>query len=133
MIPAASSSLRGLTHVLTCREEIRTPFTLSLGGEGGPVVTTSTRIRLGDTDTLCDGLRVEIGARQITTQRIVMVVPITNTSEFPWRGTTHLRLGDLMLPVDAGEISAGQTVTDRIELNLPPGEHALDGALLIGP
>lgn len=119
--------------MLTCREEIRTPFTLSLGGAEGPVVATSTRIRIGDEDTLCDGLRVELGARQITSERVVMVVPITNTSRFPWRGTVHLRLGDLVLPVDAGEVSAGRTVTDRIELTLPPGDHALDGALLIGP
>lgn len=133
LIPVTSSSFRGLTHVLTCRDEIRTPFTLSLGGEDGPVVATSTRIGIGDEDTLCDGLRVELGARQITSRSVVMTVPIANTSAFPWRGTVHLRLEDLLLPVDVGEVSAGQTVTDRVELTLSPGEHALEGALLVGP
>lgn len=133
LIPVASSSSRGLNHVLTCREQIRTPFTVSLGGREGPVVTTSTRIRIDDEDTLCNGLRVELGARQITAERVVMVVPISNTSRFPWRGTVQLRLGDLGLPVDVGQVPAGRTVTDRVELSLPPGDHALDGALLIGP
>lgn len=133
LIPVASSSFRGLTHVLTCREAIRTPFTISLGGDDGPVVTTSSRMRIDDPDTLCEGIRVDLAARQPGTDSVVMVVPVANSSRFPWRGTVQLRLGGVALPVDAGEVPAGATVTDLVELHLPPGEHDLDGSLLIGP
>lgn len=133
LIPLAASSMRGLDHVLTCRDEIRTPFGVSLGGPDGPVVTTSSRMRIDDPDGLCGGLRVDLAARQPRESSVTMVVPVTNMSRLAWRGTVQLRIGGIDLPVGTGEVPPGATVTDHVDLHLPPGDHELDGSLFIGP
>ncbi len=133
MIPIGMSSLRGLTHVLTCQDEAETPFTLLIQPDGDPLVTTSTRIKRGEQLGFCGGLTLNMGARVLESGQIAMILPITNTSEFVWRGTVKLTLGNTSIPVDIGEIPAGQTEQDIVELNLDEGTHSLDGSLLIGP
>lgn len=133
LIPIGMSSLRGLSHVLTCQSEAKTPFTLVIPEEGDPLVTTSTRITRGqETKKLCGGLLLEMGAR-IESGKVEMIVPITNRTKFAWRGTVKLTLGDTSIPVDIGEIPAGETESDTVPLNLRPGSHQLNGSLLIGP
>lgn len=133
LIPIGMSSLRGLTHVLTCREQVETPFSLIVPEEGQPLVTTSTRLERGQKRSLCDGLRLNISAAISPSGAISMTVPIENRSDDEWRGTVELVLDGTSIPVDIGAIAPGRTESDTVELELDPGSHQLEGSLLIGP
>ena len=135
LIPIGMSSLRGLTHVLTCEQEAKTPFSIIILEDGEPTMTSSTRItREEPQDTqVCEGLTLNVSVEAIDEERIGIQVPITNTSAYPWRGTVRLQLNKLSIPVDIGEIAAGATETDTVEVSPPRGTSELNGALLIGP
>ncbi|HEX2234853.1 MAG TPA: hypothetical protein VHK89_01115 [Actinomycetota bacterium] len=133
LIPIGMSSLRGLTHVLTCRDEARTPFTLIVPPAGSaPEAVTSTTFGR-DTAGICGGLSLDLGTRAVTRDRMEMVVPITNNSEHLWQGTVKLVLDGTTIPVDIGEVDAGSTETDSVTLDLERGSHELTGSVLIGP
>ena len=135
MIPIGMSSLRGLTHVLTCEQEAETPFSIIILEDGEPTLTSSTRITREDPadDTVCQGLSLNVSVRAVEGDRLAVEVPITNTSAFQWRGTVRLRLDSNSIPVDIGVIDAGTTETDTITFQLKPGTTELNGALLLGP
>ena len=132
LIPIGMSSLRGLTHVLTCKEEVEQPFTVIVT-DGQPEVLSSIRIGRQDTGRLCGGLSLETQARAGSGGEITLVLPITNHTEHPWRGTVSVVVGDTTVPVDIGEIPSGETRQDTIDLELDEGTTELSGSLLIGP
>ncbi len=57
LIPIGMSSLRGLTHVLTCKQSAETPFTLVTVEGLAPQLLSSSRITKGDEKFLCGGSR----------------------------------------------------------------------------
>jgi hypothetical protein len=132
LIPIGMSSLRGLTHVLSCRDRVRTPFTLLLPDRGAAEAVTSTRIHR-ETGQICGGLALDLGARVEGPRELSMIVPITNQSTYPWRGTVQLVIDDIAVPVDIGEIPSGRTASDSVSFDLEPGAHEITGSLLIGP
>ena len=132
LIPIGMSSLRGLTHVLTCREETKQPFTVVIT-DGRPEVLSSIRIGRRDTGRLCGGLSLETQARAGDDDEITLVLPITNHTDDPWRGTVSVVIGSTTIPVDIGEIPAGETRQDSISVNLDQGTTEVSGSLLIGP
>jgi hypothetical protein len=132
-VPLATSSLRGLTHVLVCEEEAGTPFTLAVPREGPPLLTSSTRVARGREEGICGGLSLELAAREAGREKVAVVVPITNRSDLEWHGSVKLELESTSLPVRIGSIPPGRTRSDELTLRLPPGTHELDGSLLIGP
>lgn len=133
LIPIAASNLRGLTHVLTCEEETESPFTLLVEKGQEPTILTSQFFTAEEETTLCGGLELNPQARSKGEDRIEMILPIRNTSEFPWHGSVKLRIGDTTVPVRVGEIAAGET--ERAIVTLPGlrGQTTVDGSLLIGP
>lgn len=133
LIPVATSSLRGLTHILTCRENAETPFSVVIPERGDPLVTTSTRLRRGEEKGLCGGLAIDLGARLAAEGKLALVVPITNNTEEHWLGTVQLRLDSLSIPVNIGGIAPGETERDVVTIRLDPGTHEVTGSLLIGP
>lgn len=133
LIPIGVSSLRGLSHVLTCQEEAETPFSMVIPQRGDPLVTTSTRITRGQEEGVCGGLTLNMAARIVEGGKVAMVLPITNNTQYLWRGTVKLVVAGTSIPVDIGEIPAGETEADSVPLNLPPGTHSISGSLLIGP
>ncbi|MFP5351603.1 MAG: hypothetical protein ACLGIB_03455 [Actinomycetota bacterium] len=133
LIPIAMSSLRGLTHVLTCKESAETPFTLITPEGMEPQLLSSSRITADTEEYLCGGLSLNMGARSQGPGKVDMILPITNHSEYLWQGTVTLVVGDTTIPADIGKIPAGETRTDTLELTLDPGELEVNGSLLIGP
>lgn len=132
LIPIGMSSLRGLTHVLTCKEEAKQPFTVIVT-EGQPEVLSSMRIGREDTGRLCGGLDLETKARAGDKGEITLILAIDNQTEHLWRGTVSVAIGRTTIPVDIGEIPAGETRQDSIDLELDKGTTELNGSLLIGP
>lgn len=135
-IPFATSDLRGLTHVLTCRDAVSASLYVDSGEDEEPSVllsadsTTREEVGLG----LCGGLEVDLQLRSATGDRTEVFVAITNTTEHDWQGSVELRFDGTPVPVSIGSIDRGDTETDTVELRVRPGEdYEITGTLLIGP
>jgi len=139
LIPISTSSLRGLTHILTCQERSATPFSVDVPDEGLPTISSSTVIERtpgGEVETteVCGGLVLDllVGAAETTTAE--MTLAITNNSEYGWRGSVQLQLGDTQIPIDIGGIGAGERATDTFDVKLDRGRtYEIEGSLLVGP
>ena len=151
LIPIATSSLRGLTHILTCEQPSTTPFSIVGPGKGGddpPTLLSSTDIKRGDAEkdgggqvettdkTVCKGLALDMAAELSEQDRrqVAMVLTIENRSSNLWRGTVSLLLEDTRIPVNIGEIAPGKSKSEEVDLRLDAGtQRELTGSLLIGP
>jgi hypothetical protein len=145
LIPIGMSSLRGLTHVLSCEERSETPFSVAVPDQGRPEKTSSTRITRPEagedskqtTEDLCGGLTLSLEAPEAPPgappDEVVLALRIRNDTDFLWRGTVTLVLGSTPVPVDIGEIPSGETETDEISFKPDPGTLDVEGSLLIGP
>jgi hypothetical protein len=139
MIPIGTSSLRGLTHILTCRDQAAAPFSVDVPQSGPPTISSSTVIERSPSgevisNEVCGGLTLdlEMGSRRANHADVTLL--ITNNSRFGWRGSVQLHLGDTPIPIDIGEIDAGSTASDEFELKLDTGRtYEIEGNLLIGP
>ena len=132
LIPIGMSSLRGLTHVLTCEEEARQPFTVIIT-DGQPEVLSSVRIGRNDTGRLCGGLSLETQARSLSETEIALIFPITNHTDKLWQGTVSAKIGSTTIPIDVGSVPAGETRNGTVEIDLQKGTTDINGSLLIGP
>ena len=134
LIPVGMSSLRGLTHVLTCDERVATDFSLVISEDLPPEILSSQIItRDGEGEGLCGGLTVDMSARETASGRVAIEVPIKNSTRFAWRGTVLFKLEDTTIPLDIGSVPAGGIGTDTVEFGLDSGSYELSGSLLIGP
>lgn len=135
LVPVAMSSLRGLTHILTCTDSKETPFTIVVAPPelGGVSVTSSNRITRADQGGVCGGLFLEMGASIEDEQTIAFELGISNRSDDLWRGTIAVKLEGTEIPVGIGEIQAGGKETESISFELSEGQHEVEGSLLIGP
>ena len=133
LIPIGTSSLRGLTHVLTCTEEVKQPFTLVVPPNGPPELLSSLRITRDVPDKLCGGLTMDPRVSSTPEDKVAFKLPIKNSTEYVWRGTVKLQLDKTSIPVDIGEIAAGDTESDTVTFDLDEGTHEIDGSLQIGP
>jgi hypothetical protein len=133
LIPVGMSSLRGLTHVLTCSEEAASTFTLINEDGQEPMLLSSTVIERDASPFLCGALTLDMAAASAGPGAVALTVPITNHGEDTWNGTVQLELGRTSIPLAIGRIPAGQTVEDQVTVRLAPGAQELSGALLIGP
>ena len=134
LIPVGTSSLRGLTHILTCRDETEIPFTLIVEDDAPPVIISSRTITRETAAGVCGGLVLDMGVGPgSTSRRVQLRLPITNNTEFDWQGSVSLKIGSTFVPVEIGEIKSGDTESDTVSLRVDPGEVEVNGSLLIGP
>jgi hypothetical protein len=133
LIPALTSSLRGLTHVLTCAESVAAPFTVIVSQDGSAVVTSSATGESGGPTGLCGGLSVNMKAGKVVNRRLELTVSVTNGSSYPWQGTVDLSLNSTQIPISIGSIEPGATDTDTVPIRLDEGVNELGGSLLVGP
>ena len=139
LTPIGTSSLRGLTHVLTCRDRSATPFAVEVPEDGPPVISSSTVIERdpsGDvvSNEVCGGLVLDLVMGPAEGASAQMTLRITNNSEYGWRGSVQLDLGGTDIPIDIGEIPAGDTAEDTFEVDLDRGRrYEIEGNLLVGP
>jgi hypothetical protein len=137
LIPIGTSSLRGLTHLLTCADEVGMPFSIQPGMfEGDPPIVTSSRVlEQGQDPRVCGALVIDLSARAYDEQReaVEMAVAITNASDRPWRGTVQIVLGTRPIPLEVGRIDAGESVVRTVWASASGDRLDVDGTLLIGP
>jgi hypothetical protein len=133
LIPVTQSTLRGLTHVLSCAERVDTPFQVVLLPDTEPIVTGSSVITAGEDSTLCGGLDVQIGAGPSESADIDVIVTVDNTSANDWFGTVELDVVGVRIPIDIGRIDAQSSEQREVALSLPEGVTEFGGSLLVGP
>ncbi len=134
LIPIGMSSLRGLTHILVCEDRFQQPFTMVVGPDGQAEILSSLRISKDpQSDQICGGLTIEPRARTGEDGRVAFTLPVKNNTDYAWRGTLSVQLGDTRIPVDVGEVGPGSTRSDTVHFDLGEGQHEVDGSLLIGP
>jgi hypothetical protein len=133
LIPVVLSSLRGLTHVVSCTREIARPFEVAVGDDERPVITGSAVVEAGAEQQCGGALAVDVSVSARGPNEIAVTVPITNEGLTPWRGTVRLRVGNTVIPFQIGLVPAGQTRSETIVLRLPEGTTGFSGSLLIGP
>jgi len=133
LIPIGLSSLRGLTHVLTCQERTDVPFTLSIPTHGRPTISSSATITRKSAAGLCGGLTLNMRVGAQGPGKVKIVLPIVNHTKYRWHGSVKLELGGTTVPVRIGSIGSGRTGTDTIHVHVDPGTHQVNGSLLIGP
>ncbi len=138
LIPLGLSSLRGLTHVLTCEEEVATTFTVNLDGEV-PVVLSATRLTTDQATLLCRALDIDVAAAAVDDRQVELTFVVTNDTETRWNGTVALDLSDagltetLSLPITIGSVAAGSTSTETVLVRIREGTYEFSGTLLVGP
>lgn len=132
LIPVGLSSLRGLTHVVSCREEVARPFEVAFGQADAPILTGSAVVVAGQ-ESLCGGLDADLSVTARGPNQIAVTIPITNHGDRDWRGTVTLRVGTTSIPIQIGLIPAGATRSETVVLRLPDGTTGFSGQLLIGP
>ena len=59
LIPIVGTSMRGLTHVLTCEDQVETPFTVVIDEGAAPIVLSSRQLTAGEDEGLGDPVRLE--------------------------------------------------------------------------
>jgi hypothetical protein len=139
LIPIGTSSLRGLTHILTCQEAAATPFSIEVPADGPPVITSSVTLERNPDGSVpdrsvCGGLTLDLLIGSRDQDKADVTLAITNGSEFGWRGSVQLKLDDLDIPIDIGAIGSGDTASDDFVLHLDSGStYEIEGDLLIGP
>lgn len=133
LIPIVASSLRGLTHVITCRRAAEIPFTITIPEDGPADIISAVTLERGEDEELCGGLRLRPAVGRAGPGRVEVTLAIENATQFTWRGTAEVHLGQTAIPVAIGRIRPGETESDTLELRVDEGTHELDGTLLIGP
>jgi hypothetical protein len=134
LIPVANSSLRGLTHVLTCEATIDATLQIDNTVGDDSVLLSADTITPDEDDGLCGGLTVDLQLAGATDDEANVVVEITNETDVDWQGTIELDFTGTSVPVTVGSIDAGETATDTVTFQLEPGQdYEISGTLLIGP
>ncbi|MBV8959999.1 MAG: hypothetical protein JOZ37_01175 [Actinobacteria bacterium] len=128
LIPIGMSSLRGLTHVLTCREHTNVPFSVDI-----PTITSSQRITRNEPLQLCGGLSLNLAVKSLSVDKVQVRLPITNNTKYTWQGSVSLKVSGTSIPVRVGEVKPGRTVVNNIDVKVAKGTDTIDGSLLIGP
>ncbi len=133
LIPIALSSMRGLSHTLTCSEQVESPFQVFLEPGSPPVMTGAATLTPDGGGGLCGGLLVSVEVVALDDGRVRVTVPITNTTDADWFGTVQFEVAGTRIPLDLGKVRAGETRQAGFALNLPAGVTEFDGRLLVGP
>lgn len=132
LIPIGQASLRGIDHILTCSEQVETPFQVIIT-DGVPIVTGSFAIEEGDPLLFCGGLGVEISVGPSSERDVTVFATLTNESSVDWFGTVDLSVGAVRIPIDLGRVPSGSSLSESVELSLDEGVTEFGGSLLIGP
>ncbi len=134
LIPLATSSLRGLTHLLTCEATVDATLEIDNTAVDDTVLLSADTITADADEGLCGGLRVDLRLASTTVDEAVVAIEIANDTETDWQGSVELEFSGTDVPVAIGAIDAGETAGDTVTLSIEPGQtYEIRGTLRIGP
>lgn len=131
LIPVILSSLRGLTHVVSCSSEVERPFQVEF--VDGEAILTGSAVVVAGEEKVCGQLDTAMSVRAEGPNRVAVTIPISNQGAGAWRGTVQLTVGNTVVPVEFGLVPAGESRMETVILRLPEGISLFQGSLLIGP
>jgi hypothetical protein len=134
MLPVILLSQRGLTHEASCIADVATPFSVMAVPNDDPIVSSALVLdRDAPIPKTCDGLDF---APQISPRgagRVMVLLPITNTSAVLWRASVLLRVNRDTTTVALGAIKPGGTTVGKVLVRVPRSETTITAQLVIGP
>ena len=134
LIPVTTSSLRGLTHVLTCRADIDATLAIDTSTDAAAVLGSADRVTRGDDEKQCEEVSVQLDLASTTGDRAELTLEITNRSGNDRNGSVELRFSGVDIPVTVGRIPARSTETESVTLRVRPDRsYQVTGTLLLGP
>ena len=140
LIPIGTSSLRGLTHILTCRDRSATPFSIDVPESGPPTISSSVVIERGPSGEVishevCGGLTLDLVMGSRVENRADVTLLITNNSKYGWRGSVQLQAGRHVDPASTSARSppVAQRTTASSSTSTSNRRYEIVGNLLIGP
>lgn len=159
LIPVVTSSLRGLTHTLSCSSALAARFDVEVpeageepetvlldptaitrppdGGEAvqttAPPETTTTTTAPEGPAPVCGGITVDLSLSAPRPGVVRIELPVTNSGPHEWLGTVRLTVGTKQFPVDLGSIPPGQTRSRTLEVAVAEEIDRVTGELLLGP
>ena len=133
LIPVITSSLNGLTHVITCTADTRTPFTVNLPSSGPPTITSAETFDRSSVRGLCGGLALSMGVASRQRGMVRVLLPVSNHTRYRWHGTVRLVVGGTSVPFGIGTVAPGATAISHVDLAVGSGVTQITGSLLIGP
>jgi hypothetical protein len=134
MLPILLLSQRGLTHEASCIADVATPFSVMAVPNDDPVVSSALVLeRDAPIPKSCDGVDF---APQISPRgagKVMVLLPITNTTSHSWRASVLLRVNADTTTVALGEVKPGGTTVGKVFVNVPVTETSISAQLVIGP
>jgi hypothetical protein len=134
MIPVLLLSQRGLTHEASCIADVATPFSVMAVPNDDPIVSSALVLeRDAPIPKVCQGVDF---APQISPRgagRVMVLLPITNTTTVTWRATVLLRVNRDTTSVAVGSIKPGGTTVEKVLVNVHAAETIITAQLVIGP
>lgn len=134
MLPVILLSQRGLTHEASCIADVATPFSVMAVPNDDPIVSSAMVL---DRDTpipkTCEGVDF---SPQISPQgagKVMVLLPITNTTAQTWRASVLLKVNSDTTAVAVGELKPGGTTVGKVFVDVPPTETTITAQLVIGP
>jgi hypothetical protein len=135
LIPVTTSSLRGLTHVLTCRADIVATLSIDTSTDAAAVLGSADRVVRGAEEAdSCDDVSVQLDLASTTGDRAELTLEVTNRSGFDRNGSVELQFSGVDIPINVGRIAARSTETEAVTLRVRPDRtYEVTGTLLLGP
>ena len=134
MLPVILLSQRGLTHEASCTADVATPFSVMAVPNDDPIVSSAMVLeRDSPIPKACDGVDF---APQISPRgagKVMVLLPITNTTTHSWRASVLLRVNSDTTTVALGEVKPGGTTVGKVLVNVPVTETTITAQLVIGP
>jgi hypothetical protein len=134
VLPVILLSQRGLTHEASCIADVATPFSVMAVPNDDPIVSSALVLeRDAPIPKACDGVDF---APQISPRgagRVIVLLPITNTTSVVWRASVLLKVNQDTTTVALGAIKPGGTTVGKVLVQVPPRETTITAQLVIGP
>ena len=134
ILPAVLLSQRGLTHEATCTADAATPFSVMSVPNEEPIVSSAMVIdRDSPLPHVCGGLDFTPQISPRGAGKVLVLLPITNSTTATWRASVLLRINADTTTVALGVIKPGGVTVGKVLINVPKAETTIRAQLVVGP
>lgn len=133
LIPITTSTLNGLTHLVSCTAAVDQSFAITAVDSKRAVIIGSSEVVRKPPEGDCAAVELNMVVRPDGKGYVRIAMPVSNQSSRAFRATVKLRLGDLRIPVPVGLVGPGQTKSKDLRIRLARDLKVVNATLLIGP
>lgn len=133
LIPITTSTLNGLTHLVSCTAAVDQTFAITAVDSKRAVVIGSSEVVRKPPEGDCAAVELNMVVRPDGKGYVRISMPVSNQSSRGFRATVKLRLGDLRIPVPVGLVHPGEVKTKDLRIRLDSDLKVVNSTLLIGP